>query len=202
MINIQQGEPENDPVWEFYLTLRDIVAILFAPEFVPGTEEMLHVLIQEHHTMYQELFRAHFQPKFHYWLHYSHLMTVVGPLLPISTMRWEGKHREMKQVARATSSRINLRKTVLLKCMLKLAYRFLSGDGLRVEFQVGKTVPVRRQIIDPEGILEHYILNANAKIFITSEWLTVCGVYFRVGMVVHTSYDNKYPCFAVIDKIV
>ncbi|XP_052130760.1 uncharacterized protein LOC127751350 [Frankliniella occidentalis] len=193
--------PENDPVWNLFLMLRDIISIVFAPSFSRGTEELLQVLVQDHNNTYQELFRADFQPKFHFMLHYAHLMTVVGPLLHLSSMRWESKHRELKQVARATNSRINLPYTVIMKCMLRLAYRFLSGDGLRVEFSVGSTSPVPRRIIDPEGILHHFV-DANEEIYNVAKWITVCGVYFTAGLAVHTAYTNGYPCFAKIEKIV
>ncbi|KAJ1521836.1 hypothetical protein ONE63_003471 [Megalurothrips usitatus] len=192
--------PEDDPVCELYILLREIIDILFAPEYSAGTERFLHVLIVEHHSLYMELFLCNLKPKYHFMLHYSTLMLMLGPLVHLSSIRCEAKHRELKQVARATNSRINLPYTVVLKHQLRQCYRFMSGDGLKVEFAVGLTQLVHREIIDPQGLLRDFI-PPNGFVNV-AKWVSVCGVYFKCGMLLHVAYYDNLPCFTKITEIV
>ncbi|KAJ1526548.1 hypothetical protein ONE63_008135 [Megalurothrips usitatus] len=192
--------PEDDPVWELYILLREIIDILFAPEFSAGTENLLHVLVVEHHQLYMELFLCNLKPKFHFMLHYSSLMLTLGPLVYLSSIRWEAKHRELKQVARATNSRINLPHTVVLKHQLRQCYRFMSGDGLKVEFSVGLTQLVQRETVDPRALLRDFI-PPNVLVNV-AKWVSVCGIYFKCGLLLHVGYNDTLPSFTKITEII
>lgn len=192
--------PEDDPVWELYILLREIIDILFAPEFSAGTENLLHVLVVEHHQLYMELFLCNVKQKFHFMLHYSSLMLTLGPLVHLSSIRWEAKHRELKQVARATNSRINLPHTVVLKHQLRQCYRFMSGDGLKVEFSVGLTQLVQRETVDPRALLRDFI-PPNVLVNV-AKWVSVCGIYFKCGLLLHVGYNDTLPSFTKITEII
>ncbi|KAK3926396.1 Bifunctional lysine-specific demethylase and histidyl-hydroxylase NO66 [Frankliniella fusca] len=195
--------PEGDRVWRFYLTLREIVDILFALNMAPGTEDYLHAIIQDHNTMYIELFHQTLKPKFHHMLHYRDILKSVGPLVLLSSIRWEAKHRFIKQVARNTCSRINLPYTLMVKIMLDFGFRVLSEDGLRPEFELGKMSVYRREFVDPNNLIEYFDVDVpHGESFNTVSWLKVNGIYFKNGMVIHVDVSEHLPVFAHIVHII
>lgn len=195
--------PEDDPVWDFYLSLRDIVDILFAPSFSRGTEELLKHYVEFHHRMYMELFLTNLKPKYHHMIHYWALLLLIGPLIHFSGMRWESKHRELKQIAKATCSRMNLPLTLITKYCLKLGFRFFSKIGFQMEYDIGICESIPRNIVDPENVIDQFlIVDAAARHFECVAWARLNGVYFRVGLVVHVGFSADYPNFAVIDRII
>lgn len=76
--------------------------------------------------------------KFHFILHLPDIILETGPPILILCMRYESKHRELKTIAAAVASRINICKTIATKLQLKLCYRFLSDDGFSNTITYGK----------------------------------------------------------------
>lgn len=60
-------------------------------------------------------------------LHYARCMKIIGPLIHIWTMRFEAKHRPLKQSALISNNRINIPYTVAMKQQLHLATLFLEN---------------------------------------------------------------------------
>ncbi|XP_034236587.1 uncharacterized protein LOC117642457 [Thrips palmi] len=195
--------PQGDPVWEFYLILREIVDIIFAPSFSPGTPEYLKLCVEIHHQMYLNLFHVHLKPKHHYMLHYHIIMRLIGPLVHVSSMRWESKHRELKIIARSTCSRKNLPKTLITKYLLKLGFRFLSGCALQMDYDLGVSVSVPKALVDPESIIDQFVnLHPVPINFECLSWVRLNGTYFSNGLALHVGFTKDYPSFCVIDRIV
>lgn len=65
-------------------------------------------------------------------------MKKYGPLNLISSLRFEAKHKELKNFAKATTSRINPAYKIALRHQLKLCHRFISDDGFSNRFQHDK----------------------------------------------------------------
>lgn len=194
--------PQNDLIWEFYLSLRKILDIIFAPSYVLGTEDNLKTLIETHHELYLECFRMQLRPKYHYMLHYFYLCLLLGPLLHLSSMRWESKHRELKQIAKATCCRKNLPLTLIKKYLLKLGFMFISGTGFKMNFELGLCLPEPRENVDPENIIDEFVnVDPAIRQFECVKWARLNGTYFRIGMVLHVDFSIDYPAFAVIDRI-
>ncbi len=62
--------PEDDPHWENYLTLLEIINIVFAPVVSLGLAHYLQHLVGEHHETFIELYpHKSLPPKFHYLIH-------------------------------------------------------------------------------------------------------------------------------------
>lgn len=58
--------------------------------------------------MYLFLFNSSLKPKHHFLLHYANIVTKIGPLMYLSCMRFEAKHKEFKKNATNVQSRRNL----------------------------------------------------------------------------------------------
>nr|XP_023028858.1 uncharacterized protein LOC111517034 [Leptinotarsa decemlineata] len=97
--------PENNEVWGYYLLLLEITEIVIASSISSPTIELLKSLIEQHNHLYVHLFKDNLKPKFHFLLHYPRIISKVGPLCNIQTIRFEAKHKELKTTAYVTSSR-------------------------------------------------------------------------------------------------
>ncbi|KAE8743397.1 hypothetical protein FOCC_FOCC011002 [Frankliniella occidentalis] len=130
--------PEDEPVWEYYLVLRDLLDILYAPSFPRGTDVFLRNKVREHHELYIETFNEHLKPVHHALLHYWRYVKAVGPLVHTSTSRYESKNREGKIAAYSTESRVNIIVTLMIKNQLKMSYQFLLKNHFDLNFVSGK----------------------------------------------------------------
>jgi len=75
------------------------------------------------------LFRIGLKPKHHHMVHYPLIMQKSGPINIFSSIRYEAKHKELKDAANAITSYKNIAYTLALKQQLQLAYRLLSSDN-------------------------------------------------------------------------
>lgn len=104
--------PLDDPVWQVYTILRQILAIATATRIQTGCSQFLRALVKEHHRLIKEVLGRHLRPKDHILLHMATVMDECGPLVNMWGMRFEAKHKEAKEFANASNSKINVYKTV------------------------------------------------------------------------------------------
>lgn len=112
---------KGDKVWEFTLTFLRLGNCILAPSFDANSLCELTNLIHTHHSTYLKLFpNSHLKPKHHFITHYSTIIAKLGPLKKMWTIRYEAKHKEIKQYALICCSRKNL----LLSLAIKANYVF------------------------------------------------------------------------------
>ena len=106
----------EDDMWQFYLLLRRIVDIVLSRRIQKGCGALLSNLVKEHHTLFNKLFlNVNLKTKGHLWVHYGRVLVQLGPIINLSTFRFESKHRDEKREASATCSRKNITHTLCLK---------------------------------------------------------------------------------------
>jgi len=88
--------PENDEVWNFYLTLIKIIDILLSYNFSDSKIMYLEQLISQHNSMYIRLFNDTLKPKHHFLIDYPTIIKNAGPPRHYWCFRYEGKHKEKK----------------------------------------------------------------------------------------------------------
>lgn len=132
--------PSSDPVWDFYILLYQMLDVLLSRTISDSSINYLETLITEHHQQYCDLFEQTLKPKFHLLLHYPTIMKKIGPVRHIWVMRYEAFHKELKNTAKVSSSRVNLLLTLCIKQQLKLSYRFLSRKGLSDPMEYGQFI--------------------------------------------------------------
>lgn len=188
---------ESDEVWHFYLLLFNIVQIVIKPSINESELIYLDNLIHEHHSLYISLFNEHLTPKFHFLLHYSRTIRNIGPLSRVSSIRFEAFHRVSKSYSNVTSSRINLPLSLGVKHQLKLAYRFLLGNGIcdSIQFSETRTVPSETQV----SFLKSAGFEASC-LFIS--WLKLNGIMFKKGLIAQVDRDDfGEPVFGIIEEV-
>lgn len=194
---------EDSEAWKLFLLLREIVDLLFSPKFSKCDLPKLEELISEHHEMYIALSGRPLRPKYHNIVHAVRVIKAVGPLKPLSAMRWEAKYKEYRQAANATSCRKKISHTLAMKQSLKMCTRFLGKRGLVNRFSYSpfcEAVDVRH--IDHYENFEHRLppeeLGSKWNVV---KWVVINGTLYKPGMVVVISVSDFFPCFGVIEVI-
>lgn len=150
--------------------------------------------------MYQNLFNLPLKPKFHNLTHYPDIMLKSGPLIHLSTLRFEAKHREPKLSANVVSSRVNITKTLAIKHQLKLCYRILSQKGFQDNLTYDKAIFQNVNSVIPN--FQKICSNIDGKLF---EKVYVCrsisinNTEYKIGDVI--LFERNPPNFRKIDHI-
>lgn len=92
--------------------LLQIVRIVVSPINSVGIESHLTHLIAKHHKLYMQEYNLKLTPKHHMVTHYSYIILKMGPLLGISSMRFEAKHGYFKNLVHSTKNFKSLCKTL------------------------------------------------------------------------------------------
>lgn len=119
--------PLNSELWSLYIVLKQIMDIIFDKCLKFEDIQLCKLLITEHHELYIRLFNTNLKPKFHHMIHYPLIMEQCGPLSLIWSMRFESKHKQLKDTAKSITSRKNSPYTLALKHQLNMSYRVLSS---------------------------------------------------------------------------
>lgn len=107
--------PYDNEVWNFYLTLCEIINIVTDRITSDAQVNFLKQLIISHHEMYIQLFNDYLKPKFHFMVHYPEIIRRMGPLQNLSSIRYEGFHKISKTYASIVTSKKNITLTLALK---------------------------------------------------------------------------------------
>lgn len=118
--------PNNNEVWSLYIMLREIIHITTSPNVTKSHLLQLETLVTDHHTLYIKLF-GDLKPKFHFLIHYSNLMLKIGPIIKLSSMRFESKHRNIKSILQGSSSHVNIYKSIGIRYQLSQMYLYNSA---------------------------------------------------------------------------
>jgi len=142
--------PVNSEFWSLNIILKKIVDIIFQKCIRLKDTILLKFLILEQHELYLKLFGIGLKPKHHHMVHYPFIIQNSGPLSIFSSMRYEAKHKELKDAANAITSRKNIKCTLSLKQQLQLSYRFLSSaeNVYTIPIQLGRVVTLHCFMLD------------------------------------------------------
>ncbi|KAK3908146.1 E3 ubiquitin-protein ligase RNF114 [Frankliniella fusca] len=193
--------PSEEPVWEYYLSLRDLADILYSPFFVPGAEILLRNKVREHNEMFVATFNEHLRPVHHFLLHYWRHIRSTGPLIHTSTNRYESKNREGKIVAYSTESRVNIIVTIMIKAQLKTAFQLLSKNIFDLKFVGGA------RSNSPARILPHFqtfsqTLNIEGNDVVSClKFVEYAGTTYGIDSIVVYDVTENVPRFGKIVSI-
>ena len=130
---IADAIPEEDLVWEIYLTLSNICDIVFAPSVEMEWVSYLDVQIQEFLKRFASYcdFAGRIKPKMHFMICYPALIIKFGPVRHLWAMKFEAFHQKVKKVMKRCSSFKNVPLTVAKriqgeKCWEQAGFNCLS----------------------------------------------------------------------------
>ncbi|XP_026046980.1 uncharacterized protein LOC113035558 [Astatotilapia calliptera] len=91
--------PQQEPVWQMLMTLKDIVDLVMSRVHTEESICYLDSIISEHRSRFLDVSPQHkLIPKHHFLEHYPQLIREFGPLAALWTMRFEAKHSFFKKV--------------------------------------------------------------------------------------------------------
>lgn len=190
--------PTDDQVWSLFLSLRKIVDILLAKNLDLRSSSILRTEIAAHHKLFTDLFQENLKPKHHFLVHYPSIIKKVGPPIHFWAMRGEAMHRPLKQVARSTTSRINIPKTIAIRHQLKFTHKILESRGFQEERI--KWGPLKKP--DPNLLSRVLQMNyyPNEEIF-RIPWVEKDGVLYKENMIIISKFESEDPVFCEIKSL-
>lgn len=192
--------PQNEPVWDIYISIRKILDILTSISLQKECSKLLQTLVAEHNELYLMFSKNNLKPKYHYLLHYHTMIMKFGPLIHLWSMRYEAKHRISKISANSSSNRRNICKTLAIKHQLQLNYLFLKGS-------IGEIIKVGppQSILDVDSIINEIKIYTKIESFdsvLKYPWINIKGTQYQPKMAM-TLYINEMelPTFCLINEI-
>ncbi|XP_051947874.1 uncharacterized protein LOC127619140 [Xyrauchen texanus] len=192
--------PESNRFWELLLLLLSCMELIFSPSLTVESTIYLKWLIEEHHTLFIELYpHQHLKPKHHFMLHYPRAIRQLGPLVQFWTMRFEAKHGFFKRISHITCNFRNICKTMAIRHQVMLCYNFFSGGVFDHNVEVGQghsTILADLERCDEiQGGLEN--IPSYTEVYVPA-WVKLKGTTYRPGMTVFVSYcssgDPQFGC--------
>lgn len=192
--------PEDDRVWGLYILLRKLLDTLMVRSFDQDDYAPLKHLIELFLWSYCDIVGETLKPKFHFLLHYPDMFLKFGPLIYLSTMRFEAKHRVSKIAARAACNRMNICKTVAVRNQLTFHNHLLVHSKFeRVVFGKKKS-DISSQILDT--LMSVFNIRSPDLIF-SIKWLEIEGDRIHVSSVLMKDIcsETMLPIFVQVEDI-
>lgn len=204
MLGLMIGDliPRGDKFWQLYIKLREITCIL-TRETVDETDlDRLDKLLTEHHTNYQKLIGKNLTPKFHFALHYVRVIKCIGPLGPVSTIRFESRHKDLKEHAEVIRSRTNICYSLALKNQLMLSERFHAQRGFGERLKTGPSEGTMLSALKEFDTLKKNVPNTFwEEDFIRTKWVEINGTKYMENMVLMVEQNDNVQAFGKIKYI-
>lgn len=200
--------PETESSWTFYLKIREMTELMLSRSFTIDRISYLKTIIEEHHSLFCELFNESLKPKYHLILHYPEIILNVGPLRNIWCMKFEAYHKLLKHTIATTTSHKNILLTISTKDSLRFSHRILSRKGFekRFDFRAVDTnlgdlkdlYSLSEKFSDDAFCVSWIIIN---DYFYTGEFLIDIskddGIMPEFGQIKYIILDNKNVFFLV-----
>ncbi|XP_051164481.1 uncharacterized protein LOC127283564 [Leptopilina boulardi] len=202
---LKKAYEKSDPIiekWEVLKLLLQIMQIVYSPVFSNAMVAELKELIVQHHSLFLQFLGDHLLPKHHFLLHYPLVIKLMGPLIFLWTLRFEGKHNYFKDLVHKMKNFINVIKT-LAEQHQKFIYEQWINCDKRVEQVVsaksGKYV-LFEECLTKNGI-DNIFLKDFPKFVYKVEKLSF-RVEYRVGFFI-TKKENssEFPFFFKIVEL-
>lgn len=192
----------TDEYWAFYLTMRQIIDIVLARNIQSDSAVILDDVVSQHLELYLKLFKNDpLKRKHHNLTHYGTILKMSGPLINLSTIRFEAKHKFFSDCAKSTVSRKNVTYTLAMKEQLRVLPRAIRGIGFSPKFESGPSTAVNK---------DNYILKLYPRLsselignLNMSSSVEFNGITYRVNMYIVIGYDEikALPVFGNIEHI-
>jgi len=183
--------PKKNKTWKLYILLRKMMSIIMAEEVTDENCSLLKKLTSEHHKLYINLFDDLLKPKHHLLLHYPRVMQQIGPLKYMSSIRFEAKHKELKQTANAITSRKNPAYSLAMKHQLQFNCRFISNKGFENRLKWGVILHDNLMDIDLFNNFKRILPFVYFDSYKCVSWIKVNGTLYKPNMVIVIDKTNS-----------
>lgn len=191
--------PEDDRVWDLYVLLRKLLDKLMVRSFSKDEIAPLRHLIELFLWTFSDVVKENLKPKFHFLLHYPDMFLKFGPLVSLSTMRFEAKHRVSKIAARAACTRVNICKTVATRNQLTL-HHYLSSTSKVEGIVFGRKSSI---FTEHSEFLKSKFNVSSPDLFVSITWLETknCKIEKSSILMKDLCMDTMLPIFVQVEDI-
>ena len=198
--------PANDEHWNFFLSLKDIVELVFAPRMALGHVLLLRTKIQDHIATFNLLFHDKaLKPKQHFMLHYPSYLELYGPLRCCWCMRFEAKHYYFTRLTRVVNNYKKICHTLAQRHQMQLAYHLATDCAfLEHTVSISSTVDVDMNYLSDcvvDSLMQSNI--SRLEPLHQCKFVSVNGLTYRCRMYAVIDFDSNTdtPVFGRIDNI-
>ena len=130
--------PRSNVTWQAYLSARKLMFYISTPSINNEMKKSFKSHVKMHYEKYINFFKKPYKPKQHNALaHYVEMIDGLGLPRDLNSIRYGGKHKEIKDDCKMVSSRKNICKTIAIKQQLRFNSRILAQKGLQERFDSG-----------------------------------------------------------------
>lgn len=175
--------PELSPMWKCVQLLLKFLVFAYSQELSEQELTELESITTRFLKQFLECTKEqqkNLTPKLHFMLHYANIIRMVGPLVYMSTIRYEAKHQAFKRISRKTNNFRNICKTLATKHQ-----QLMCTQGFSICNEV-KHTKVKR--IDLKTVIEYQ--NCLAEMFPSLEelteidWLQYNGIEYKENILI------------------
>lgn len=201
-LNLMIGDviPAKNKIWTLYLKLRKIVCIAMADSYTMEMIDSFDNLVSSYLTLCLRSFKRTLRTKHHNLLHYKEIMTNLGPLKNMSCIRFEGKHKKIKESSNVTTSRKNPSYTLALKHQLQMCNRFVLNEGISARISHGPVIS-RVSLIHNFEDFKHMLPSDSLHFLNCVSWVRVNGTFYSIDYAINIAKDDSV-CFGKIKHII
>lgn len=193
--------PKEDPAWKFYIQNLKFLDLVYLPSYSENDIIILTETIAKMNQMYQDIFNQNLKPKHHIITHYPTLIKRYGPLYYISSMRYEAKHKIMKNYSKNTSCRINLSWSLARKLQYSFANRLLNNIGLSDNIYIGSSKHINLNDSDKlHGLKMSQQLQRLIKLnAMQASNVTINGIKFSTKLCITRRKNNQLELLRILN---
>lgn len=186
-------DPRLIRVWHCVTSFLECSRIIYGAHLTDYDLDKLEVAISNHlKGMIQHFPGANLIRKHHYMLHYPNIIRAVGPVVHMSTMRFEMLHKSFTKYSRRSNNFVNVTQS--------LTRNFQRSKLTEIPYQDEISNAKLRDI--PSGCFEHYkdiLLESfeNIEHVSITKWLKINNNYYRKGLILKENNSS----FCEIDEI-
>lgn len=187
-----KDDPRITKVWPNVISILEIVRIAYDANITNYDLDKLEAAVSTHMKSMIECFpNVNLLLKHHSMVHYANIIRAVGPVVHMSTMRFEMLHKTFTKFARRSNNFINLSKSLAVNFQKSK----LPETPYQYEVQHSKLMNINNYI----EMYENVLLETFATVERISEtkWLRINNNYYRKGLLL----KNNISSFCEIEKI-
>lgn len=174
-------------VWECVESLQNVVQICYSTEISETNVQFLQQNVEKHLKSILEILHVDLIPKHHFLLHYASIIREMGPVIHMSMIRYESKHKSLKNIAKRGNNFINITKTISVRSQAELVFQ---GFTYCDEIDCGK---ISRKNLSLFNELEQHVVAQiveNNNILCEIEWFKCNNFTYRRNFAV--LFENQF----------
>lgn len=175
---------EYEKVWICIRSMLTILKVIYSSTISETDLILLEEAVSEHLTFIQECFGIKLKPKHHNMTHYANVIRSVGPLVHMSTLRFEMKHKQFKNFVKKSNNFMNLTKSLTIRSQHEKIYKKCYIDEIS---------HAKLKILDNKffnSYAEFLPANQQTSTIKWVKWLKINSNYYKTGLLIKS--DAKY----------